>query len=68
MTKDWTVYAQHILDFIEKIKRIQKRGDILQDDKRQAPSFSNTQTILQVLPAERNSPYDRLKSSLPLPT
>ena len=32
MTKDWKAYAQHILDCIEKIKRIQQRGNILDDD------------------------------------
>jgi len=30
--KDWTVYARYILDAIEKIRRIQQRGDILQDE------------------------------------
>ena len=32
MSKAWQPYALHILDRIEKINRIQTRGDILTDD------------------------------------
>lgn len=32
MTKAWQVYAQHILDAIEKIERIRQRGDLTHDD------------------------------------
>ena len=28
MTKVWQPYAQHILDAIEKIRRIEQRGDL----------------------------------------
>ncbi|MBL4743053.1 MAG: DUF86 domain-containing protein [Cycloclasticus sp.] len=45
MTKDWKVYAQHILDSIEKIGRIQQRGDILQDDILYDAAIRNLQTL-----------------------
>ena len=32
MSRQWEAYALHILDAIEKIKRIQARGDISRDD------------------------------------
>jgi len=45
MTKDWRVYAQHVLDAIGKIKRIQIRGDILQDDICYDAARRNLQTL-----------------------
>ena len=32
MTKKWQAYAQHILDVIAKIRRIQERGDLTKDE------------------------------------
>lgn len=32
MTKQWQPYASHILDTIGKIRRIQARGDLTQDE------------------------------------
>jgi hypothetical protein len=32
MSKSWQPYAQHILDAIAKIQRIQARGDLTQDE------------------------------------
>ena len=45
MKKDWTVYAQHILDATEQIKRIQERGDILQDQILYDATLRNLQTL-----------------------
>jgi len=43
--KDWRVYAHHILDAIEKIQRIQQRGNILQDDILYDATIRNLQTL-----------------------
>jgi hypothetical protein len=32
MSKDWQPYAHHILDTVAKIRRIQDRGSITEDD------------------------------------
>ena len=32
MNKSWQPYGKHILDAIARIRRIQERGDITQDD------------------------------------
>ncbi len=45
MKKDWTVYARHILDAIDKIQRIQQRGDILHDDILYDAAIRNLQTL-----------------------
>jgi len=60
MTKDWKVYAQHILDGIEKIKRIQQRGNILDDDILYDASIRNLQTLseaTQSIPEEYKNSY-----------
>jgi len=56
MKKDWTVYAQHILDAIEQIDRIQQRGDILKDSILYDATIRNLQTLsesTQSIPAEQ---------------
>lgn len=63
MTKDWTVYAQHILDGIEKIKRIHQRGDILQDDILYDAAIRNLQTLseaTQLIPEEHKSNFSNI--------
>ena len=43
--KAWQVYAEHILDTIEKIRRIQQRGDLSQDEVLYDASLRNLQTL-----------------------
>ena len=45
MSKSWQPYALHILDSIEKINRIQARGDILSDDILYDAILRNLQTL-----------------------
>lgn len=55
MSKPWQPYALHILDSIAKIRRIQDRGDIRQDDILYDAAVRNLQTLseaTQQLPAE----------------
>ncbi len=60
MKKDWTAYAKHILDAMDKIKRIQQRGDILQDDILYDATIRNLQTLseaTQSIPESCKSQY-----------
>jgi len=60
MKKDWTVYARHILDVIVKIKRIQQRGDILQDEILYDAAIRNLQTLseaTQSIPDEHKAKH-----------
>ncbi len=53
MSKAWQTYAHHILDAIAKIERIQKRGDMTQDEMLYDASLRNLQTLseaTQMLP------------------
>ncbi len=45
MSKDWQVYAQHILDAIDKIQRIQLRGDLTRDEVLYDATLRNLQTL-----------------------
>lgn len=45
MSRKWLVYAGHILDTIEKIHRIQQRGDLTQDEVLYDASLRNLQTL-----------------------
>lgn len=45
MSKAWQAYAQHILDVIEKIDRIQARGDLTHDEVLYDASLRNLQTL-----------------------
>lgn len=56
MKRDWTVYARHIIDAIDKIKRIEQRGDLLQDDILYDAVIRNLQTLseaTQSIPSEQ---------------
>ncbi|MGM8227614.1 HepT-like ribonuclease domain-containing protein [Cellvibrio sp. ARAG 10.3] len=56
MSKSWRPYALHILDAIEKIRRIQARGDIVEDDVLYDAALRNLQTLseaTQSLPEEK---------------
>ena len=61
MSKPWQPYALHILDAIEKIRRIQARGDITGDEVLYDAALRNLQTLseaTQLLP-------DDLKAAFP---
>ena len=56
MSKPWQSYAQHILDAIAKIQRIQARGDLTQDEVLYDATLRNLQTLseaTQLLPEEK---------------
>lgn len=58
MSKSWQVYAQHILDAIAKIRRIQARGDVTQDEVLYDAALRNLQTLSeasQLLPDEQKA-------------
>ena len=52
MTKSWQPYAHHILDSIAKIRCIQERGDIIDDDILYDAALRNLQTLT---PASANA-------------
>ena len=63
MTKNWKVYAQHVLDAIGKIKRIQIRGDILQDDIFYDAAIRNLQTLseaTQSIPDQHKAKFSNI--------
>lgn len=45
MSKYWQAYAQHILDAIQKLQRIQQRGDLTKDDVLYDAALRNLQTL-----------------------
>ena len=45
MIKPWQPYAWHVLDCITKIRRIQVRGDLIQDDILYDATLRNLQTL-----------------------
>ena len=45
MSKAWRAYAQHVQDAIEKIDRIQRRGDLTSDEVLYDASLRNLQTL-----------------------
>jgi len=55
VSKSWQPYAEHILDAIAKIRRIQARGDLMQDEILYDATLRNLQTLseaTQQLPEE----------------
>ncbi len=61
MSKAWQPYARHVLDAIAKIRRIQSRGDITQDDILYDAALRNLQTLAE---ATQQLP-DRQKAACP---
>jgi len=60
MSKPWQPYAKHILDAIARIRRIQERGDITQDEILYDAALRNLQTLseaTQLLPPEEKARY-----------
>ncbi|MET0656893.1 MAG: HepT-like ribonuclease domain-containing protein [Steroidobacteraceae bacterium] len=45
MTKPWEPYARHIIDTIEKLRRIEARGDLTQDEILYDAALRNLQTL-----------------------
>ncbi|MBL4868100.1 MAG: DUF86 domain-containing protein [Pseudomonadales bacterium] len=60
MRKPWQPYARHILDAIEKIRRIEERGDLTQDEVLYAAALRHLQTLseaTQRLPEDKTSKW-----------
>jgi len=60
MSKPWQPYALHILDAIAKIRRIQARGDLAEDEVLYDASLRNLQTLseaTQLLPEEKKAVF-----------
>lgn len=63
MSKSWQPYALHILDSIAKIRRIQERGDIRQDDILYDAALRNLQTLSEAtlqLPTELKQQFSEI--------
>jgi len=45
VTKPWQLYARHILDSIAKLRKIQARGDLIQDEILYDATLRNLQTL-----------------------
>lgn len=63
MSKPWQSYAQHILDAIGKLRRIQLRGDIASDEVLYDAALRNLQTLAeatQLLPEEKKADYSAI--------
>jgi len=61
VSKPWQVYAQHILEAMEKLRRIQARGEVAVDEVLYAASLRHLQT-----PAEATQRLpEQLKRSYP---
>jgi uncharacterized protein with HEPN domain len=61
MSKQWQAYAHHVIEAIEKIARIQERGDLMQDEVLFDATLRNLQTMAE---ATQKLP-DHLKSQFP---
>lgn len=60
MNKPWQPYALHILDAIEKIRRIQARGDLTEDEVLYDAALRNLQTLseaTQLLPDQKKAAF-----------
>lgn len=60
MNKSWQAYAKHIVDAIAKIRRIELRGDIVQDEVLYDAVLRNLQTVseaTQLLPAQMKAAF-----------
>lgn len=60
MSKPWQPYARHILDAIARIRRIQARGDLTQDEVLYDAALRNLQTLseaTQLLPEDKKAAW-----------
>jgi uncharacterized protein with HEPN domain len=58
MIKTWHAYAHHILDAIHKIRRIEQRGSLIDDEVLYDATLRNLQTLseaTQMLPDEQKA-------------
>ncbi len=63
MSKPWQPYALHILDAIARIRRIQMRGDLTQDDVLFDAALRNLQTLseaTQLLPDAQKAAFSTI--------
>lgn len=63
MSKPWQPYAQHILDAIGKIRRIELRGDIVSDEVLYDATLRNLQTLseaTQLLPEDKKASFPEI--------
>ncbi|MGE0109838.1 MAG: DUF86 domain-containing protein [Bdellovibrionales bacterium] len=64
MTKDWTLYALHILDCTAKIRRIVTSGLITEDDILYDAVLRNLQTLSE---ATQHLPEDKIRKQPQIP-
>jgi uncharacterized protein with HEPN domain len=64
MSKQWQPYARHILDTIAKIRRIEARGDPVQDEVLFDATLRNLQTLSE---ATQHLPDDLKQQHLTIP-
>lgn len=60
MSKSWQPYALHVLDAIARIRRIEARGDLTQDEVLYDAALRNLQTLseaTQLLPEDKKSAF-----------
>jgi len=60
MSKSWQPYTWHILDAIARIRRIQARGDLTQDEVLYDAAMRNLQTLseaTQLLPEDKKAAW-----------
>ena len=63
MSKSWQPYALHVLDAIAKIRRIQERGNLAQDEVLYDAALRNLQTLsetTQMFPDDKKSKYPNI--------
>ena len=63
MSKQWQPYALHILDTVARLRRIQTRGDLMQDEVLYDAALRNLQTLseaTQHLPEELKQRYPEI--------
>ncbi len=60
MSKAWRAYALHVLDAIAKVRRIQQRGNLADDEVLYDAALRNLQTLseaIQMLPDDLKALY-----------
>lgn len=63
MTKSWQPYARHILDAISRIRVIQARGDLTQDQVLYDAALRNLQTLSEatkLLPSDKKADWSAI--------
>lgn len=63
MSKQWQAYAHHVVDSIEKIARIQSRGDLANDEVLYDATLRNLQTMAEAtqrLPEHLKAQYPHI--------